>query len=249
MTSWFNLLNFGLTLLFGGITLWCVPGDRLPTRAQPYVWTIGLSSAGLGAILIVCYVVRHIRVALTRSRAYVTDRISALLVEEFDDLPATPAHVRQLCELGTRFAGDRHPPEPLLLRRLTHNPRTIRAVAKSTKPSTVAAYYVIYALNRKGCDDINHGLITSGLQLDLQHLCKSFRKATGIYVSMLVGTDLKAKAWILHLLKYDLGQLRLSATKLKYFFARPGKEDGRRLVSKYHFHVVNATSGMWRLDL
>ena len=166
-------------------------------------------------------------------------------------MQVTESLIEKICTMGQGLVGDRHPSADLLKERWKHNKGVIQAIAPINSHTAVAGYFILYPLKRGACVALDEGRVDSARKLQhRQHFCKTFRTASGIYISMVWGNAeiAGAQAYILNLLLRSIQQSQGGGRPL-YVYARPFTAAGHHLMHRYKFQEINAQSGLWKLSI
>lgn len=246
MGTWLSVIGLAATLISGGVAILLT----FPNQQEVALW-LGWLPTGLGALLLAgSLLYPPARVLALRVRSFLVERRVARLEHSFTVIPVNETLIENICIAGRHLVGDRHPPGDVLKERWKHNRRTILAVAPVDNQSAVAGYFVLYALKKSACRSLDDGRVGSARELHhTRDFCKDFRKATGVYVSMVMANDEIpfAKAYILHLLFRHVHAY--CSLRGLCIYARPYTKAGHRLVKRRGFQEINAQAGLWRLVL
>lgn len=245
------LLGTGLGFLGVGLSL--ITPEKYPALLIPYdvaLRTIGIVTIGIGTLLLALAALKWLGVIAGHGFRRVMNM--ALLAELFIDFEisyALQSDLSEICSLGKVVIGDNHAPEDLLRSRLAKCPQIIRKLTTSDAiPAPIHGYYITYPLTKRGVGRIDKKQVTNGKSLQEGDLAATFSNAKAIYISMIFGDGMRAKAAALLHLKNDIKHLREAHSKICKLYAKPSTNDGLRLLKKFKFSPIDGENGIWVLS-
>ncbi len=103
------------------------------------------------------------------------------------------------------------------------------------KNDKLAGFLNLISLNKAGTKAVLDGKIRSGHEIEVKDACKASHLASGIYIAGVYATDWRSRGALLALLKFILRNRASESVRLQGIFARGATENGKRLVTDYHF--------------
>jgi hypothetical protein len=239
-----------ISLSFVGIGLTLIIPETFPSWLSGSDWW--LRAVWLVCILVAILVVLAPSIILPRTLLsylrHVAFKGSASLerITDFDDSYVLQSDLDEICNLGRTAIGDNHAQKDLLTCRLQKCPHIIRKVTHGAN-TKIQGYYIVYPLTTRGVRRIQTQQVSSGKSLIDSDICTNFRTAKGVYISMIFGRGMVARAAALFHLKTHLRHLRSMNSHLQAFFAKPSTKAGLRLLKKYGFRPIGSETGIWAL--
>jgi glutamyl-tRNA reductase len=193
-----------------------------------WIWILigaaGLLLCGLAAIL--------------RTRLWATRLLEGYHdahVRRLIPLPVDGSCLDRIHELGAGTTGE----DTFVLRSTLawlskQTPESVRAWTMDGQNGDVRCFYVVAPLNSVGIKRMLSRDLKKNRDLRKDDVCRTFRRASGMYIIEVWGADDRAKAAILAALKIDTTE-HLLRSKIGYIFSRPVNRFGQRQIEKAHF--------------
>jgi len=115
-----------------------------------------------------------------------------------------------------------------------HTPGSVRAWTIDGQGGDIRCFYVVAPLSKAGVERMLSRQLKKNRDLQQSDVCRTFARASGMYVIEVWGADDRAKAAILAALKIDSTE-HLLHSRIGYLFSRPVNEFGQRQLEKTHF--------------
>jgi hypothetical protein len=137
--------------------------------------------------------------------------------------------------------------ERLLLERHNTNNQIIKLVRKrSQSGDELAGFYILYPINRECEELIESGAILRSRQITSDHICKEFKEAASLYLSMVYGKSRQAQGYLIYLLYRDMRRIIRANNKVRAIYVRPVTEAGFQVVERHAFKRFREGSGIYR---
>lgn len=129
-----------------------------------------------------------------------------------------------------------------------YNKNSFQAVRLNSRHGKLVGFFAIQPLTKEAHELIRKGVIKNGGDFKSEHICKSFKEASAIYIGVILASTIKAKAHVISILKDEL-KSKIYKNSLLAIYARPWTADGLRLAKKNNFVSISAKSEIWELPL
>ncbi|HEY7912654.1 MAG TPA: hypothetical protein VIG62_12145 [Blastocatellia bacterium] len=137
--------------------------------------------------------------------------------------------------------------ERLLVERHRANSQIIKLIRKRAQSSDeMAGFYILYPINRECEEFIESGVILRSRQITTDHICKDFKEAASLYLSMVYGKSRQAQGYLIYLLYRDMRRIIRANNKVKAIYVRPVTEAGFQVVERHAFKRFREGSGIYR---
>jgi hypothetical protein len=138
--------------------------------------------------------------------------------------------------------------ERLLLERHRANNQIIKLVRKRSQSNDEpAGFYILYPINSECEVMIENGAILRSRQITTDHICKEFKAAASLYLSMVYGKSRQAQAYLIYLLYRDMRRIiRGANNRVKAIYVRPVTDAGFQVVERHAFKRFREGSGIYR---
>jgi len=115
----------------------------------------------------------------------------------------------------------------------------------------LAGYAAMYPLSKDACVRILTGKVANGHQIPASDLCRTRKRAHGIYVAGMAGSSASIDRAATLIFFYDaIKRMLEGAPSAQYIFARPGSSQGAYWMNKVRFKPIDeSTTEIWFLGL
>jgi hypothetical protein len=135
----------------------------------------------------------------------------------------------------------------LLLERHTANSHIIKLVRKRSQSNDeLAGFYILYPINRECEELIERGGVLRSRQIATDHICKEFKEAASLYLSMVYGKSRQAQGYLIYLLYRDMRRIIRANNQVKAIYVRPVTDAGLQVVERHAFKRFREGSGIYR---
>ncbi|MCA9468727.1 MAG: hypothetical protein KC643_25260 [Nitrospira sp.] len=245
MNKWqVKFLRSGSFFVTLGITLEGARQIGLPEQLKAYINIpdfLGLLLVGVGLIFFVVWII----IALWKNASIALDR----QFQKFREAHLRGLHLQEpthellskVRKRGIEVTGDNtFIPLETMQWLVDKNKLYVKAWASSSTDDkihskNIGCFYIVAPLTKKACEKMLIRSIQRNRDLTPNDVCKSFKRAHGLYVIEVFGTNFILKGSILYLLRTEMLQEIFKSTTLRFIFTRPVNNFGLRQVCKLGF--------------
>ena len=175
-----------------------------------------------------------------RWRYKISDYLRARLEESFERINCTTDDVSAACAVGTETVGDVCPTFANVLPRFEKNPQIVHCFRRLRgTQSRMCGYFIVYPLTKSADAAVQSGMIRSGPMIKAEHITKTFRNCSALYIAMIFGIDRSSRALVLFELKEFIRRAAELNGRIHRVYGNPTTLDGSRLLHQYGFVPVS----------
>ena len=112
---------------------------------------------------------------------------------------------------------------------------------------TIAGFYILIPINTLCEDTLNEGKLTNTDMIDTKYLCKDFKSASAIYISIVYGIGFTSKIKIFKFLKDEIISIISQNPNINTIYVRPTTEVGKINAMNNKFVKFKNSEGLYYL--
>lgn len=211
-----------------------------PITASVDTATAGWIIVAGGAVALAIGIVSLVRQRVAPWHSRLSSYVRARFDQSFERMNCTADDVRAACAVGAQAVGDVCPTYANVLPRFEKNPQIVQCFRRvSGKRSNMCGYFIVYPLTKAADAAILSGMIRGGPMIKAEHITKTFRTCSALYIAMIYGQDRYARAFILFVLKEFIQRTAALNGRIVRVYGNPTTLEGSRLLHQYGFVSVS----------
>lgn len=242
-------LTLGIALLSLGLgILGSKNMSELKFIATKNIELLGYTFIVIGSLLIITFLIISIYSTSSLFKKKIATKIATYFDYEFEIFQPVDGDLIQIDNFVKEIVGKSRRSNIEIFRKFYYaNPKSYYCI-RTDKTKKIVGFYFLIPLTKEANKLIQNGIIVDGRLIKQEHICNTYDQAYALYIGNLAAKSNHSKAFILFLLKKQIGEILTKNNKIEAIYARPGTKDGLRLLTKYGFNKMMPESVIWKLS-